>query len=461
MSSTSGISFSDEPGMMLEARAKELGLLFHRDETGRVYTVIKRSDSEQAAIDSIKEFAVSHDWAIASTGEADSLSDKKVLSVAELPSASPCRYVVGRALGVYPTDQDTYIREFADGVNVALERMKVGSIERRSPPQFALISEELAGIRHSMAERSRTEHSEDFGIRRQTLIHTPLSVSEAYKKYAKGIASRISENLSTLKVGTPVSIRYSTCDGKQCLMKLEMYEETPISYERCREINKDLKFIPPPGRLRNRETQDNWRDKFIDELDSEKHLLIKNKYPADYLKLIDMEALEGFAGFLENNCGMASLGKTFVIATWQLGLGEGPLIELSKFITLKPKRGEPVPPLNLVHMDSREMNRVIAFAQESFLRVLCWDGGDIRQLKKDVAEVMYLVSHATPWKRGTAAILEMIEDACFRYHGFILERKTGKNVNLEALTKDMESFVRSYQGDELVQVRSVTGGDLS
>lgn len=105
-----------------------------------------------------------------------------------------------------------------------------------------------------------------------------------------------------------------------------------------------------------------------------------------------------------------------------------------------------LPPL-IIHQDIFLISILQKEAERWFLKAVCWSHEDGEQeLKKSIGRMVYCLSHAMPYRRGTAAIIEWLEAGVYRYHGFV-EAKTSDQVmmNLEALTEpSLEEFLKSY-----------------
>jgi hypothetical protein len=58
--------------------------------------------------------------------------------------------------------------------------------------------------------------------------------------------------------------------------------------------------------------------------------------------------------------------------------------------------------------------------------------------------LIYRISNATPYERGSAAIIEWLEVAIYKFHGYELEYSAEKNTNLESLTLSLKEFATVY-----------------
>lgn len=104
---------------------------------------------------------------------------------------------------------------------------------------------------------------------------------------------------------------------------------------------------------------------------------------------------------------------------------------------------EKVSPVYLMHTSPLLHKKLLKKASRLFINALK-SSEDEETLLKKMAEFQYLLSHISPFFRGSAAICEWIEMAIFCSHGYKVSYKDETCMNLEALTLSLEEFVEKY-----------------
>ncbi|MBS0627543.1 MAG: hypothetical protein JSS09_04960, partial [Verrucomicrobia bacterium] len=73
-----------------------------------------------------------------------------------------------------------------------------------------------------------------------------------------------------------------------------------------------------------------------------------------------------------------------------------------------------------------------------------------QELKENLALFRYLIAHATPWERGSAAIAEWMEQAVYQYKGYNAcygDRSNPTQYRLVDLDADVSFSIESYFND--------------
>lgn len=104
---------------------------------------------------------------------------------------------------------------------------------------------------------------------------------------------------------------------------------------------------------------------------------------------------------------------------------------------------EKIAPVYLMHTSPLLHKELLKKASRLFINALK-SSEDEETLLKKMAEFQYLLSHISPFFRGSAAICEWIEMAIFCSHGYKVSYKDEICMNLEALTLSLEEFVEKY-----------------
>ncbi len=184
---------------------------------------------------------------------------------------------------------------------------------------------------------------------------------------------------------------------------------------------------------------------------------LKTKSPADYKQLKEFQCV---MQFVDNLWQTPSVKPThFVFATMRCEINEKSYA-FSQYVTffndhcpLEEMLGLKGSRVGLIHQDPFLIKDVLSDCAKIFERVLQCDSKKVETIKEMVALLNYELSHATPFVRGSAAIIEWMEQAIFCFHGFTLKYNPKKMVNLEALTLPLNEFVKNY--NEMVMLTPV------
>ena len=142
----------------------------------------------------------------------------------------------------------------------------------------------------------------------------------------------------------------------------------------------------------------------------------------------------------------------WVLVTQRLEIN-GKSYALSKYLTwmYRDHREDPVEHMrewsiiNVIHQDVCLIEDMLKEIGIIFSDIITWKTTDmLSSLKEKIGLLQYLFAHAMPYDRGSEAISEWLESALYRYHGYSLNRKKGKRVNLYAFALDPHQFIQQY-----------------
>ena len=100
--------------------------------------------------------------------------------------------------------------------------------------------------------------------------------------------------------------------------------------------------------------------------------------------------------------------------------------------------------IRLDHTAPSQLLKLMPHIAHQFEKILQMSSDD-PHLMREMAFFQYLMAHACPFLRGSAAICEWFEMALFATHGFQVQYKPETCINLEALTTALPDFVESYE----------------
>ena len=90
---------------------------------------------------------------------------------------------------------------------------------------------------------------------------------------------------------------------------------------------------------------------------------------------------------------------------------------------------------------------LMSYIGKKFAKILKLSSND-PEFMVEMATFQYLMAHACPFMRGSAAVCEWFEMALFAAHGFLVRYKSDKYMNLEALTSSLAEFIESYVSEQ-------------
>ncbi len=97
----------------------------------------------------------------------------------------------------------------------------------------------------------------------------------------------------------------------------------------------------------------------------------------------------------------------------------------------------------VVHHDALLLqDRTISIVAEAFKNAMECQHENLALLKQRIAYFSYLYAHATPYCRGSAAIQIWLERAIFAYHGYQLTYRDAFDINLEALSSWLDTYIQ-------------------
>lgn len=106
----------------------------------------------------------------------------------------------------------------------------------------------------------------------------------------------------------------------------------------------------------------------------------------------------------------------------------------------------------ILHQNSH-VNDALTEIAHLFEQAIRWDRADQQELIDIMAQINYKWAHAMPYIRGSAAIMEWIEQAVYAFHDLDVQYVKDKSINMEALTNSWPEFAHSYD-TELIQLES-------
>lgn len=322
---------------------------------------------------------------------------------------------------------------------------------------FDALLEILSTARGDVAKAHKSIDAEAFGadrLKHSFLSPTPL-VGPRYGPYGERVLDRMMSVLQSMKKDCSsqrkcrgFKKKVSQRDGLSCDLKTRIQTTVYNGLPGLLELSSQ-----DPEAVRKRCLEA--RVAFPEEADGtpEDYLAFKKALPADYKKLIYGQVL----GIYEECFPVAAdSARTFyVIETHRLEI-DGDLIGLTNYITAGGCKGRES--LKNVIDRMRSESRVIAVHQDRFLiertmnkaaemfeLALNWDHSkDQAELIQSLGMLRYLMAHAMPYVRGSAAITEWMEAVICEHHGFsVLSPREG---DLEALTLDgAEAFMEFYR----------------
>jgi len=110
----------------------------------------------------------------------------------------------------------------------------------------------------------------------------------------------------------------------------------------------------------------------------------------------------------------------------------------------KPKDHSGQPPGSWGHTTPTNARKVIAMANDLYAEAML-GAMTFPQIKRRVAELHWWLAHAMPYKRGSAAIVDMLTKTIWMHHRVKVHRwKAGVVPDLEAFMRPLEDFVAAY-----------------
>ncbi len=365
-------------------------------------------------------------------------------------------YVVDREPGKYGARQADFLNEsrrIVEETATCFHKSATGDLIAL----FHTTLSQLANERSCIAKAHGSEEAELFGVRRdqEQFSGYPLvtSMQGVYAQYGQKVLRCIQRHLSqnSYSEAEGFTPKEKVIEGQKCLeraskLHLTMFSQAeykgwqlPLSQEEVQECCREcgIQF----QRLGDR----SW---FI----RHKQLMstYKQKYPNSYGKFPLMASLGEATIFSEYSIDWIHVKmrleveakKCFAISQYIMPVVRHPsgiscLLEYSK--------------VQITHLDVFLIPKVLEAIAKVFKEAIECQSKDLAKLKEKVAYFSYLFAHATPFKRGSAAISEWFERAIYCFHGYELSYQSDKMANLEALTQLLPDFMAKY--DEMVKIK--------
>ncbi|MES2200386.1 MAG: hypothetical protein V4489_09520 [Chlamydiota bacterium] len=421
------------------------------------YIVLASSKLDKAEIEKISALVGGNIWWPA-VGGVDRLGNKVVELVSQREGSPllPSTYVVSQDPYKYGNKQDDYVQRFQKALEETIEAIQVAVLEHRDlKVVFLELIDELGKVRHEIAIDHDTEDKELFGLRRDSiavggyLATTPLI--GCYGEYDGRLMPLVQRHLKEMESRGKEKMRFpmESCLGRKAYLETAIFKggdrnelilkylTSKFSETLCRHcgIKPETPFLP-----------------IFFNLFEKKDLLQK-------IKEADIEDYKRYMlamTFFGVNDVAPLEKKTDWVVTTQRSEVEGKMYALTQYVTwLNKEEPNPIDRMaqyscvTLRHQDGFLIEPMLQDLAKIFERIVLWDKEDVKELKQNMSFFVYEFSHAMPYVRGTAAVLEILEGALVSYKGFTLKRNPNISINLEAICSGPKEFENKYLLGEL------------
>ncbi|MEI8295901.1 MAG: SEL1-like repeat protein [Alphaproteobacteria bacterium] len=171
-----------------------------------------------------------------------------------------------------------------------------------------------------------------------------------------------------------------------------------------------------------------------------------------------------YTNFFEPAAFAADDGVRFLVLTMEIGEKDNFLPATRISGLFKPDKEKPngfsqkalasflASPLIAAHLDSKNIEPLLEMCSAVWYQALTWDGKDIKELINAAAKLQYCLDSASPFKRGSGWIAEVIVEALFNFHGYDVFLAPGTISMVQvALGVPMDEFLTLYP--QMVKVR--------
>ncbi len=320
----------------------------------------------------------------------------------------------------------------------------------------------LGSERQRIAQEHVTENKEEFGVRRdqhvnhyfQTILASP------YENYNKKLLALFKDDLRALRRTKrefeQIELRIDKgmhlekpCHIEYNLLTFENQKKWVLlpNFEGVSHLCASAGVASPKSES---ETQDAMSQLFSDKAAIQK---LMQEAPTDYLNFLvtqmTLDLRKTYPGERKTD---------WICASMRIEI-EGTLYTLSQYVTwlCRDFIHDPIHTMAersvvvILHHDRNRIESTLNIAAKLFKEALEWDQKELPQLKERVVLLTYVLNHATPFMRGSAAVSEWFEKSIYKCFGMDLTYNPEKCLNLEALTTPFPEFARNY--DSMIQLK--------
>lgn len=183
---------------------------------------------------------------------------------------------------------------------------------------------------------------------------------------------------------------------------------------------------------------------------------LKKHVPEEYTRLQNYMAISNcyqkFAMLASMECASDMRPSHWFIFTLRSAINGKKLHTLSQYVTWTSTYGKKDPltymknysKVILLHQDIFFIAPTMKKVASLFGRVMKLRNPFLQELQSRITEMQYPFAHAMPFDRGTAAAMEWMEMAIYRYYGYHVAYEEQSCFNLEALTLPLAEYVQRY-----------------
>ncbi len=438
-----------------------LGTSIAYDVKTSKYTILASAELDKIEIEKIVAVVEGAVWRPAVQSQVDSLGNKVVELVRQGAGSlsSPSTYVVSKEPGKYGNKQEDYVERFQRAVEQTIETIQRAVVDHTDLKLvFRGLVGELGKVRYEIAMDHDSEYKELFGLSRDSedvgcyLETTPLI--DCYDEYDQCLLMPLVQG--HLKEMKAKGVEKMCFPQESCLDRKAYLETSTIKGGNFEELAREYltpEFYETLCRHCEIEPQSSFSEQSFNLFLEKKELLQKLKETniEDYKRYILARTLLNLEEIAPSE------KKTHWVVTTQRSEVEGKMYALTKYVTWfnanEPKaidRMAQYSVVTLLHQDIFLIEPMLQDLSKIFERIVLGDKEDINALQKNLSLFVYEFSHAMPYVRGSAAVLEILEDALAAYKGFTLTRNPNRSINLEAICSGPKEFETKYLSGALV-----------
>jgi len=272
--------------------------------------------------------------------------------------------------------------------------------------KFVEALKKIGAKREEIAQKLKSKNAEEFGAWRMPPyndLHTPLSPEDSVRGRYQPWARHVKETVYKL--------------AKTLIDNPDM------------EVTPWVEFNAPDSSIRSRVKL---------SLFLKHDYQIINKYHVDKLQTACVNHWpQNYADFFEPAAFVAEDGVRFLVLTMEIGAGDHfvPTTRISGLF--KPDKSQSngfsqkalasflTSPLIAEHLDRRNIDTLLEMCSTCWFQALTWDGKDLQKLLNNLATLQYCLDNASPFKRGSAWVSEVLIEAIVNFHGHDIFLKPG------------------------------------